>query len=208
MRGVSDPVVLIAYSDYLCPWCYNASVRLRRLEAEMDGAVHVEWRSFLLRPRPEPRTLEAFRAYTRTWRRPAAEPDGGTFREWATDEGPPSHSVPPHLAAKAARAFGEPAFARLHERLLHAYFAENRDITSRDTLRALWADVGLPADEFERIHDPELLRAVVADHEEAARYGATGVPSVRAEGRDTVVMGAHPIEVYRRWVERLRAGAV
>jgi hypothetical protein len=27
--------------------------------------------------------------------RPAAEPDGGTFRVWATEEGPPSHSVPP-----------------------------------------------------------------------------------------------------------------
>ena len=129
--------------------------------------MRVEWKSFLLRPRPEPRTLEAFRAYTRTWRRPAAEPDGGTFREWATDEGPPSHSVPPHLAAKAARTLGEPAFARLHERLLHAYFTENRDITARGTLLALWTDVGLPAAAFDRIDDPALLRAIVADHEEA-----------------------------------------
>jgi predicted DsbA family dithiol-disulfide isomerase len=205
---VAEPLVLIAYSDYLCPWCFNAAVRLRRLEEEAAGAVRVEWKSFLLRPRPEPRTLEAFRAYTRTWRRPAAEPDGGTFREWATDEGPPSHSVPPHLAAKAARTLGEPAFARLHERLLHAYFTENRDITARGTLLALWTDVGLPSTEFDRIDDPALLRAVMEDHDEAVRYGATGVPSVRAEGRDTVVMGAHPIEVYRRWVERLRSGDV
>ncbi len=112
------------------------------------------------------------------------------------------------LAAKAARTLGEPAFARLHERLLRAYFTENRDITARGTLLALWTDVGLPAAEFDRIDDPALLRAVMDDHDEAVRYGATGVPSVRAEGRDTVVMGAHPIEVYRRWIERLRSGEV
>ena len=61
-------------SDVICPWCYVGGVRLRTLERE--GAVRLEWRSFLLRPRPDPeRTLEKFRAYTQSWRRPAAEPD-------------------------------------------------------------------------------------------------------------------------------------
>ena len=32
-----SPVRFIVYSDYLCPWCYNASVRLRRLESEYEG---------------------------------------------------------------------------------------------------------------------------------------------------------------------------
>ena len=55
-----SPVNLIVYSDYLCPWCYNAAVRLRRLEGELGADLHLEWRSFLLRPRPDPgRTLEA-----------------------------------------------------------------------------------------------------------------------------------------------------
>lgn len=199
------PVRLIAYSDYLCPWCYNASVRLGRLVAEQPD-VQVEWRSYLLRPRPRsmPRDLEAFRAYTQSWRRPAAEADGGCFRVWQGEEGPPSHSVPAHLAAKAAASVHAEAFRRMHERLLQAYFEENRDISAGATLRALWDELELPPDAFARHEDPELLRAVLAEHEEALQLGATGVPALRAADGDTVVTGALPMATYRRFAERLR----
>ena len=67
-----EPVRLIAWSDYLCPWCYNAAVRLQRIEEEFGDAVQVEWRSYLLRPNPVARRdLERFRAYTQSWLRPA-----------------------------------------------------------------------------------------------------------------------------------------
>ena len=32
----------VVYSDYLCPWCVNADVRLRRLEQEYAGRVDLE----------------------------------------------------------------------------------------------------------------------------------------------------------------------
>lgn len=202
------PVRLVAYSDYLCPWCYNASVRLERL-AEERPDVQVDWRSYLLRPRPPsaPRDLEAFRTYTESWRRPAAEEDGGRFRVWQGDEGPPSHSVPAHLVAKAAAAVGPEAFRRMHARLLRAYFEENRDISADATLRALWDELGLPPEAFARREDPALLRAVLAEHEEALRFGATGVPALRAADNDTVVTGALPMATYRRFAERLRERA-
>ena len=195
---------LIAYSDYLCPWCYNASVRLGRLVAE-EPDVSVEWRSYLLRPHPSPgRDLDAFRAYTESWRRPAAEEDAGRFRTWQGDAGPPTHSVPPHLVAKAAAALGDEAFRLVHERLLRAYFEESRDISADATLRALWDEVGLPPDAFARREDPELYRAVLAEHEEALRFGASGVPSLRAADGDAVITGALPMATYRRFAERLR----
>lgn len=198
-------VRLVAYSDYLCPWCYNASVRLHRL-ADADAGVEVEWRSYLLRPRPgRSRDLARFRAYTASWERPAAEPDAGAFRVWASDEGPPSHSVPPHLAAKAAAALGPESFRALHDRLLRAYFHESRDISDDGVLEALWAEVGLPAEAFARREDPALLRRVLAEHDEALACGATGVPSVRLAEGDTVITGALPLETYRRWVERARS---
>jgi predicted DsbA family dithiol-disulfide isomerase len=178
-------------------------VRLRRLQQEFGEHLHIDWRSFLLRPRPDPnRTLEKFRAYTHSWLRPASDPDGGTFRVWATDAGPPSYSVPPHLAAKAAASLGPGAFDRIHERLLHAYFAENRDITDLETLRAVWNEAGLPEAEFERVADESLLRKTADEHNEAIEYGVTGVPAVRMEGRDGLVMGAQPLELYQRWVKR------
>jgi predicted DsbA family dithiol-disulfide isomerase len=183
-------------------------VRLRRLRDEYAGSVAIEWRSFLLRPRPNPgRSLEKFRTYTQSWLRPAAEPDGGTFRVWEGDAGPPSHSVPPHLVAKAAASLGDPSFERIHERLLHAYFAENRDITDSATLRGLWTDAGLAAADFARCEDPELLRQTVREHHEAVESGVTGVPAVRMEGRDGVIVGAYPLELYRRWIERARGEA-
>ncbi len=195
---------LIAWSDYLCPWCFNAAVRLRRIGEEFAGAVTVEWRSFLLRPHPEPgRSHERFVAYTRSWLRPAADPDAGTFRVWSTAAGPPSHSVPPHLVARAAARLGGDAFARMHEALLHAYFADNRDITDAATLRAIWAEQDLPAGAFAAVEDPELLREVTAQHTEALELDITGVPAVLVAGTDTPLIGAQPLETYRRWVRRL-----
>jgi len=198
------PARLIAYSDYLCPWCFNASVRLRRLEDELGGDLEIEWRSYLLRPEPDPRrNLEKFRRYTESWLKPAAETDAGDFRVWATDEGPPSHSVPPHLVAKVAASISSDSFRRMHDRLLRAYFTENRDITNRATLRALWLEVGLPAADFDRADDPAFRQTVLDQYDEARSLGVTGVPAVRAANNDTPILGAFPIETYRRWVARL-----
>lgn len=198
------PVRLIAYSDYLCPWCYVAARRLRRLQDELGADLEVEWRSFLLRPRPDPnRTLEKFRRYTESWQRPAAEEPEAGFRVWSTEAGPPSHSMPPHLAAKAAASLDGAAFEQLHERLLRAYFVDNRDITERQTLRAIWAEAGLLDEEFGRIDDPAALRRVLEEHNEAVELGVGGVPAVRAADSDVAITGAQPLETYRRWVGKL-----
>ena len=181
-------------------------MRLRRLEEELSGAVEIAWRSFLLRPQPDPRrTLEQFRTYTQSWLRAAADLDGGTFSVWRGEAGPPSHSVPPHLVAKAAARLGAEPFARVHAALLRAYFSDNRDITDGDTLRAIWSECGLPAETFAAAGDPAMLREVVTQHNEAIELGITGVPAVRVDGTDAVVVGAQPLETYRRWVQRLLA---
>lgn len=202
------PLRLIAYSDYLCPWCFNAAVRLDRLERAMGGRLEIEWRSFLLRPhRRSGRSLEEFRAYTHSWLRPAQDGDGGTFRVWSTGAGPPSHSVPPHLLAKAAAELGPHAFHDVHHRLLTAYFSDNRDITDGSTLAAIWAEAGLPAAELARVDEPRILERVLAEHDAAVELGITGVPAVYVAGQTAFVVGAQPYETYRRWVDRLLVAA-
>jgi len=183
---------------------------MRRLEDEFADQVQLDWRSFLLRPRPRtrPADLEKFRAYTQSWLRPAADPDSGHFRVWQGDAGPPSHSVPPHLVAKAAACLGDGAFRRMRDRLFEAYFAENRDITDDATLRGLWREIGLPKAEFERSRDPTLLRETLQQHAEAQEAGATGVPAVQLVGNSAVIVGAHPLELYQRWVKRTLAARV
>lgn len=201
-----EPLTLIVQSDYLCPWCYNAAVRLERIEAESAGRVRLEWRTYLLRPEPRPgRSLDAFRDYTRSWLRPAAEPDAATFQVWQGDAGPPSHSVPPHLVAKAAAALGDDAFRRIHRALLEAYFGHSRDITDPDTLQAIWRECALPETELARASTPEVLAQTLGEHHAALELGMNGVPAVRVAGDDAFVTGALPVETYRRWIERLQA---
>jgi predicted DsbA family dithiol-disulfide isomerase len=211
--SAASQIHLVVWSDYLCPWCYLGAARVRRLEQEFGAALHVEWRAFLLRPTPDPgRTLERFRAYTQSWLRPAAEPDAPEFRPWASDEGPPSHSIPAHLVAKAAAALGPDAFAAMHARLLRAYFTESRDITDRETLRALWREAGLSDaglgdagrnDAAFAVADaPATRAAVLAEHEDALQQGVTGVPAVMMVGNDVPTLGAMPYETYRRWIAR------
>jgi predicted DsbA family dithiol-disulfide isomerase len=202
--GTADATVhLVVWSDYLCPWCYLGTARIRRLEEEFGDALRVEWRAFLLRPSPQPgRSLDRFRTYTRSWLRPAAEPDAPAFRPWASDEGPPSHSVPAHAAAKAAASLDAEAFRRMHDRLLRAYFTESRDISARATLETLWLECGLPAAAFERAFTPETHEAVLAEHRDALAHGVTGVPAVMMVGNDVPTLGAMPYETYRRWLAR------
>lgn len=199
-------VHLVVWSDYLCPWCYLGFARMRRLEREFGDALRIEWRAFLLRPAPSERSLELFRAYTQSWLRPAAEPDAPPFRPWATDAGPPSHSVPAHLVAKAAAALGAEAFAAMHARLLRAYFEENRDVTERGTQRALWRELGFAGEAFAVADAPATRDAVLAEHRDALAAGVTGVPAVMMVGNDMPTLGAMPYETYRRWIVRALAG--
>jgi predicted DsbA family dithiol-disulfide isomerase len=203
-------VVLDVWSDYLCPWCFVAATRLAALEREFDGALELRWKSYLLRPRPEPgRDLEKFRRYTQSWLRAAQEEPAASFKPWSSDEGPPTHSVPAQLVAKAAAELGPDAFANIHAALLRAYFTENRDISHPETLAALWREAGLPEAALARADDPELLRRVIAEHTEAGELGVGGVPAVRLAGSDVAITGAQPTESYRRWIRKqLEPGAV
>lgn len=201
-------LAVVVYSDFLCPWCWNAATRLAAVEATLAGALSLEWRSYLLRPRPRERTpeaLEAFRTYTQGWRRVAEDEPRAPFQPWQGDAGPPTHSVPPHLVAKAAAALGEEAGRRMRERLFRAYFAESRDISDAAVLRALWDELGLDPAGFARSEDPALVRQVLAEHEEAQELGANGVPAVRLAGQEFVLVGAQPEATYLRWFRRALA---
>jgi predicted DsbA family dithiol-disulfide isomerase len=200
MRNV---VQFIVYSDYLCPWCWNASRRVTRIADEFAGQVQIEWRSYLLRPKEKQgRDLARFRQYTESWMKPGAEPDAGAFRVWSSDEGPPTHSVPAHQVAKAAAAVSPEAFEKMHSRLMTAYFSENRDISSFDVLRSIWDEQGLPSSDFEVSHSEAIRAQIFAEYEEARSLGATGVPAMRRADNDAVIVGAHPESIYRRWIER------
>ncbi len=155
------------------------------LEEEFKDKLIVEWRAFMLRPEPGKRRLEDFRTYTKNWQHVASEPDSGQFRTWSTDEGPPSHSMPPHLVAKAAARVGPDSFERIHSDLLQ-----------------IWDDAGLSSSQFEAVEDPDLRVQVIDEHNEAINCGATGAPAFRTSDNDMALTGAHPMQLFRRWINR------
>jgi predicted DsbA family dithiol-disulfide isomerase len=176
-------------------------VRLEKIAEEFASSCVIEWKAFLLRPYPEPRSLDQFRKYTESWTRPAAEPESGSFTVWSTAEAPPSHSVPPAIAAKAAARQGTDAFARYHRALMESYFHHNRNITEAPNLARIAGEAGLDVVAFlEALKDPALGREVVDDHNQAVSMGISGVPTVIVDDRWKIT-GAQPREVYRRIVE-------
>jgi len=171
------------------------------LRDELAGELELVWKSFLLRPYPASRTLDAFRAYTESWARPASQPDGGRFRAWSTEEPPPSHSVPPQIAVKAAARLGRGDL--YHLAVMDAYFYANRNVTDASTLTDVGVECGLDRDAFVALLDDATLRQQVIDeHNEAIALGVTGVPAVVVPG-GLVIPGAQDTAFYRRLVKKL-----
>lgn len=175
-------------------------MRLEKIAAEYPETVEVVWKSFMLRPTPQPRSIEQHREYTRSWLNPASQPESGEFTVWATENSPPTHSVPALVAGKASATFGDEAFHRFHLEAMRVYFAENRTISDLDVLTDVAATAEIPPDEFrERLENdwPLFEDQVFAEHTEAVSLGVTGIPSVVVDDA-LLIPGAVEADVYRR----------
>jgi predicted DsbA family dithiol-disulfide isomerase len=179
-------------------------VRLAQIEDEYGDEVEVVWKSFLLRPSPHPRSLEEHREYTRSWLRPAEQPESGEFNVWATDHEPPSHSVPALVAGKAAASFGEEAFRAFHVGIMAAYFEENRTISDPGVILDVVEKSGISVEEFrERLErDRSTFEdEVFAEHTEAVSLGVTGIPSVVVDDA-LLIPGAVGTDIYRQVIKK------
>lgn len=206
------------WSDVVCPWCYIGKRRLESALAELEHPedVQVLWRSFQLDPsfpngvrRPVLEVLaektggsiEQARAMTDQLGVLAAQ-DGLNYDfEGATMVNTFDAHRLTHLAA--AHGLG----GEMHERLLRAQLVEAQTLDDRETLVALAAEVGVPADEARRVLEgDEYARDVEQDILEARALGVSGVPFFvldRAYG----VSGAQPVEVFRSALRSAREHA-
>jgi predicted DsbA family dithiol-disulfide isomerase len=104
-----------------------------------------------------------------------------------------------------ARAQGEDAHERLHERLMDAYWAEGRDISHWSTLADAVADAGLdPEAGRAAVESGAFAEAVDASTAWAQQHGIMAVPAFVLDGR-LLVSGAVPHEALGRAAERALA---
>ncbi len=187
---MSEPVLTIdIVSDVVCPWCYIGKRKLEAALALPQAAklpkVQIRWHPFQLNPDmategvsrkqyledkfggPQ-RAAEIYERVRAAGRSAGLELNiDGITRQ------------PNTLVAHALIAFGQQHGAgdAVKERLLHAYFVENRFIGSVDVLVDIAAEAGLDADAARFwLNDPAQLQAVAQADAQARAMGISGVP--------------------------------
>ncbi|MDE3096943.1 MAG: DsbA family oxidoreductase [Chloroflexota bacterium] len=207
MDGGATKLGIIAYSDYVCPWCYIGLARVERLRRAFD--VDVTWRPFELHP-------ETPRTGARLDGRLGGEARARAYRDnigqLAAASGlalrMPAVIANSHLALEAAEFAREHGgFEAYHQALFRAYFEEGRDIGDGETLCELAREAGV---------DDQGLRQALADERYAVRIDAM----TRAAREDEVVstptfifsggfrlVGAQDYEVFESVTRRLLARA-
>jgi predicted DsbA family dithiol-disulfide isomerase len=95
---------------------------------------------------------------------------------------------------------------RFHNRLMDAYWAEATNIGDPDELRRLASEIGLEADDVERViaHRTAYLDVVEASTAQAVSIGITGIPAFLLDRR-LLLLGAQPFEVFRSAFAQLAA---
>jgi predicted DsbA family dithiol-disulfide isomerase len=93
-----------------------------------------------------------------------------------------------------------------HNRLMQAYWSEAVNVGDADELRRLAAEVGLAADEVESvIADPSAYLDVVHGlTAQAQSIGINAIPAFLLDRR-LIVLGAQPLDVFRRAFAQLAA---
>ena len=118
----------------------------------------------------------------------------GFFAERGLGYNPNPDVVPRSLRAlqltELARDLGR--HAEVHDRLMDAYWDEARDLGDTAVLRALAAELGLPAADVDEVLEGDRYRdRIEASTRQATSIGANAVPAFLLDRR-LLVLGAQP----------------
>lgn len=178
-------------SDVVCPWCYIGKRKLEAALASPEAAnlppVQVRWHPFQLNPDMPAagvsrkqyledkfggadRAAEIYARVRAAGRTAGLELniDGITLQP---------NTLAAHALITFAQQDGGMAGSEVKERLLKAYFVENRFIGSVDVLTDIAREAGLDAEVARAfISDPARLQAVAQADAQARGMGISGVP--------------------------------
>jgi predicted DsbA family dithiol-disulfide isomerase len=180
---MSNSTVLEVFTDFVCPWCYLATPRVKKLQQNFD--VDVQWVYFPLHPETplEGMTLK----------------DLFAGRPFDLDA---AHARLKGLMDVEGLVFNPErthTYNSLRDALYKAYFVDTRNVGDVEVLVEVAASCGISADAARRVLSERTFKeAVDADWARARRYGITGVPSFVAGNQKLV--GAHPYEMLEKLV--------
>ncbi len=206
------PFRIVAYSDYVCPWCYIGFRRIEQLQRAFG--VHVEWRPFELHPET-PKTGARLDGRMGGFARARAYAENivGIATDSGIDMRMPAVISNSHRALEAAEFARESGgFEAMHSGLFAAYFEEGRDIGDPDVLCEIARACGV---------DDQGLRQALADETHAARVDELTEVARRDEIMSTPtfvfpggfrLIGGQEYAVFesvtRRLIDRIAAGII
>ena len=180
-------------------------MRLDKLKEHFGDRVEIEWKAFFLRTGPRDWERQDFLNYTQSWLRPKEMEPGLDFNVWATDDPQPHSSVEAHVAFKVLEELAPDNAKAYHDRILKAYFTDNRDISNADILTQLAVEVGVDADAFQQAmatRGDAMTELAYEEYKSASSQGITSIPTVVFE-HEFQVPGAQPLSTYEEIVEKI-----
>jgi predicted DsbA family dithiol-disulfide isomerase len=204
---VADPVSLVLYEDPLSPWCLVAERRIRAALEDAPGAyAPLRLEAFPMRAEPRALTAGERKAYVRTARTAAREPEaaGTTADLWLSDD-PPLTTLPALAALEAARLQGATRETALREAVRNAALVRGINAARPDVLYELAAAAGLDVARFAgALCAPATEKRVLESYEEALGKGIECAPAL-VIGDEWLVSGARQLEDYRAVLRRYAA---
>ena len=208
------------WSDVVCPWCFIGKRRLDNAIAALRaegvlGEVELVHRAFQLDPSATTdglRTVDVLATKYRVTREQAAEMMGSVTEVAATvglhyrllDTRSGNTADAHRVLLWAQETAGQDAAQTLLERILHGYFEEAEPVFTAVELMPFVREAGLDAEAATAMLATDAYHdALVADQQQAAAFGANGVPFFVIDRRYGI-SGAQPDEVF---VETLRTAA-
>lgn len=193
---------VIAYSDYICPFCYIGYHRIEQLKKEYN--LDIEWRPFEIHPEtPKEGALTEDLPFPKGYLEMAfanvkrlADEDG---LELKFSEKLPNSRLALYIS-EFARKKGK--FEEFHKLVLEAYWLEGKDIGDKSFLLDLAESVGLNKNEIEIYLDTdEPFKVLQKTLKELRSYGINGVPTFNIEER--LIVGAQPYEVFKNVINKI-----
>lgn len=204
----TNPVRILVWSDYVCPFCYLERPVLERIKAERGETIEIDWRSFELRPEPEP-TLDPNAEYLhRVWNQsvyPMAKERGLSMMKLPPVQ-PRSRKA--HQSAEYARESG--LLDEMNHALFKAFFEDGRDLADLKVLLDIGRSVGLDEDGLRAaLESNRHAERVLEDEQLARQIGISGVPAliVTAGAQAYLVSGAQPYETVKEVIDRALSDA-
>lgn len=164
------------YSDYICPFCYVAALRMERLGRELD--LEVEWKGMEIHPE----TPSQGRVMPPELQAKLANPEGSVqffAREEEMELKVPAFIPSSRLALEASEYAREQGkLAPFHRAVFAAYWEQGLNIGDSEVLRELAKQAGLDPEALETyLAEGKGRERLQANQQEAEERGVVGVPS-------------------------------